>query len=40
MKYWIAIPIKLDVVQYNARPLGKVNEKNAIITGINQSIIA
>ena len=40
MKYWIAIPIKLDVVQYSARPLGKVKEKNAIITGINQSIIA
>ena len=40
MKYWIAIPIKLDVVQYSARPLGNVNEKNAIITGINQSIIA
>ena len=30
----------MDVVQYSARPLGKVNEKNAIISGINQSIIA
>ena len=40
MKYWIAIPIKLDVVQYSAKPLGKVKEKNAIITGISQSIIA
>ena len=39
-KYWIAMPIKLDVTQYNARPLGSVNEKNAIIRGINQSIIA
>ena len=33
------MPIKLDVTQYKARPLGSVNEKNAIIKGINQSII-
>ena len=39
-KYWIAIPIELDVTQYRASPLGSVNEKNAIIRGINQSIIA
>jgi len=39
-KYWIAMPITLDVTQYRARPLGSVNEKNAIIRGINQSIIA
>ena len=30
----------LDVIQYSARPLGSVNVKNAIINGINQSIIA
>ncbi len=34
------IPITLDVIQYRARPLGSVNEKNAIIRGINQSIMA
>jgi len=34
------MPITLDVIQYRARPLGSVNEKNAIISGINQSIIA
>ena len=34
------MPITLDVTQYRARPLGSVNEKNAIIRGINQSIIA
>ena len=28
------------MVQYSARPLGSVTEKNAIISGINQSIIA
>ena len=32
--------MRLDVIQYTARPLGSVNEKNAIIRGINQSIIA
>ena len=34
------MPITLDVVQYRDRPLGRVNEKNAIIKGIIQSIIA
>ncbi len=34
------MPITLDVTQYRARPLGSVNEKNAIIKGISQSIIA
>ncbi len=33
------MPITLDVVQYRARPLGSVYEKNAIISGIIQSII-
>ena len=36
----MAMPIPLDVIQYRANPLGSVNEKNAIIRGINQSIIA
>ena len=36
----MAMPMLLDVIQYRARPLGRVNEKNAIISGINQSIIA
>jgi len=30
----------LEVIQYKERPLGRVYEKNAIIKGINQSIIA
>ena len=30
----------MDVIQYSDRPLGSVNEKNAIIRGISQSIIA
>jgi len=34
------MPIAFDTVQYRARPLGRVNEKNAIISGINHSIIA
>ena len=34
------MPITLDVIQYSDRPLGSVYEKNAIISGINQSIIA
>ena len=34
------MPIAFDVTQYRARPLGRVNEKNAIISGISQSIIA
>ncbi len=34
------MPITLEVVQYRDRPLGSVNEKNAIIRGISQSIIA
>lgn len=34
------MPITLDVIQYRAKPLGSVNEKNAIISGISQSIIA
>jgi hypothetical protein len=34
------MPITFDTVQYKARPLGRVNEKNAIISGINHSIIA
>ena len=34
------MPIRLDVIQYRDSPLGKVNEKNAIINGISQSIIA
>ena len=34
------MPIPFDVTQYRARPLGRVNEKNAIISGISQSIIA
>jgi|TARA_B100000809_G_scaffold123055_1_gene121065 hypothetical protein len=34
------MPITLDVTQYKAKPLGSVNEKNAIIRGISQSIIA
>ncbi len=34
------MPIMLDVIQYRDRPLGSVNEKNAIIRGISQSIIA
>ena len=34
------MPIPLDVIQYRDRPLGSVNEKNAIIRGISQSIIA
>ena len=34
------MPITLDVVQYRAKPLGSVYEKNAIIRGISQSIIA
>ena len=29
----------MDVIQYSDRPLGSVNEKNAIIRGISQSII-
>ena len=36
----MAMPITLDVIQYRDRPLGSVNEKNAIIRGISQSIIA
>ena len=40
MKYCMPMPITLDVVQYSDRPLGRVNEKNAIISGISQSIIA
>ncbi len=34
------MPITFDVIQYRDRPLGNVNEKNAIIKGISQSIIA
>jgi hypothetical protein len=32
--------MRFEVIQYRARPLGSVNEKNAIISGINQSIMA
>jgi hypothetical protein len=39
MKYWIPIPIRLDTIQYSDSPLGRVNEKKAIIRGISQSII-
>ena len=39
MKYWIPIPITLDATQYNDSPLGSVNEKNAIISGMSHSII-
>ncbi len=39
MKYWIAIPITLEAAQYSERPLGSVNEKNAIISGISHNII-
>ena len=39
MKYWIPIPITLDAIQYSDRPLGRVKEKNAIISGISHSII-
>ena len=34
------MPNTFDVAQYRDRPLGRVNEKNAIISGISQSIIA
>ena len=34
------MPIVFDVTQYRDSPLGRVNEKNAIISGISQSIIA
>ncbi len=39
MKYWIPIPITLEAIQYSERPLGRVKEKNAIISGISHSII-
>ena len=39
MKYCIATPITLDTTQYRERPLGKVSEKKAIISGIIHSII-
>lgn len=39
MKYWIPIPITLEATQYSDSPLGSVNEKNAIISGISHSII-
>ena len=39
MKYWMPIPMTLDATQYRDKPLGKVNEKNAIISGISHSII-
>ena len=39
MKYWIPIPITFEATQYNDSPLGSVNEKNAIISGISHSII-
>ena len=39
MKYWMTTPMTLDAVQYSASPLGRENEKNAIIRGINQSIM-
>ena len=38
-KYWMPIPITFDEIQYSDSPLGRVNEKNAIISGIIQSII-
>lgn len=39
MKYCIPMPITLDAIQYSDRPLGRVKEKKAIISGISQSII-
>jgi hypothetical protein len=39
MKYWIPMPMTLDATQYRDKPLGSVNEKKAIISGINHSII-
>ncbi len=39
MKYCIATPITLDTIQYRDRPLGKVREKKAIISGIIHNII-
>ena len=39
MKYWMPIPITLDAIQYSDRPLGRVKEKKAIISGISHSII-
>jgi len=35
----MAIPKTLEAVQYKARPLGSVNEKKAIMSGINHNII-
>ena len=39
MKYWIPMPMTLEATQYNDRPLGRVKEKKAIISGISHSII-
>ena len=36
----MATPITLETVQYRDNPLGKVNEKKAIISGIIHSIMA
>ena len=33
------MPMTFDAIQYRDSPLGRVKEKNAIISGINQSII-
>ena len=33
------MPMRLEATQYSERPLGRVKEKNAIISGISHSII-
>ncbi len=38
-KYCMATPIKLETIQYNDSPMGKVAEKNAIISGIIHNIM-
>ena len=39
IKYCMAIPMILEIIQYKANPLGKVKEKKAISSGIIHSII-